>query len=1121
MTDFASGQGSSIRAVLVSFGLTVLVGCASQQTSPITASSGETAPGNVDSLLIVDCLLPGQIRKLGRNFTYLTPRRATKSAASECEIRGGEYTSYDRANFATALKIWLPQAKSGDAEAQTYVGEIYEKGLGLESDYSLAAFWYGKAADQGFSRAQINLGFLHESGLGVPQDLTRAMNLYRDASGFREGELEFVSSVEAANRVVRKQERVDLEDQVAILEVANADLRQKQGEIDRERSEVARISREVKEQRGLILEAQAALDADEAARAADGQASEAAVAAAEARANSDTARLGRSLAELEQAGKALEAAQVREQALRVELDAQKTETTQLQQRVNADNAELRGKSKDLSTSEQQIAQLSARINELEQGNQAEQSSNAELSANREALEKRLFQERASAEQLRQEVTRLQSSQSDTTRELQRQLADARLAKSDELSASEQQIAQLNVRINELQQDNQAEQSSTAALSANREALETRLFEEQASAEQLRQEVARLQSSQGDTARELQRQLAEARQAKSEDLSASEQQIAQLNVRINELEQGNQAEQSSNASLSADREALEKRLSEERASAEQLRQEVAQLQSSQSDASVQLQLRLEQARLTETGLNSRLNDELAQLRDLKTQQADNEAKYASDLAKLRGQLASAQDEQRTLGEQALDQQERLETAQAEQRRLSERVMLGEIDAEQQSIDASRRLAALEQQLSQKQGIIVKQQSDIESLQNNVTQVRASLEDRDIEKVNQVVALGPTIEIIEPPVLVSRGKPSLKSLPGSAEMEIIGRIGPLDNLLTFKINGKTLQLNDNGVFVHKVRPADVSTLQMVAVSDAGERTDLEFNVLGTALSKGAAVPSEAGINPDNIEFGDYYALIIGNNQYEGFHDLKSAEADALAMEKMFRERYGFKTELLLNATRYEILSAMNRKREQLSDKDNLVVYYAGHGELSNGKGYWMPVDAEPNSTTNWISNTAITDMVESMSAKHVMVIADSCYSGSLTRSSLARIVPGMTPETKLKWYNSVAALKVRTVLSSGGVKPVLDSNGTSKHSLFAQALLDELGSADGIVEAYELFLKVQKRVKQGARQFNLDQNPQYSPIKHAGHESGEFLFVSKQGSSARAPAKSEPLSAVMPVGGDSSS
>src|SRR5207248_680947 len=111
------------------------------------------SPGPVEDLYVVDCLLPAQIRNLGGSMTYLARRRPTRTSAGDCRIRGGEYVTYDRADYATALKVWLPQAQAGDKAAQTSVGEIYEKGVGTAPDYVLAATWYAKAAAQGDARA--------------------------------------------------------------------------------------------------------------------------------------------------------------------------------------------------------------------------------------------------------------------------------------------------------------------------------------------------------------------------------------------------------------------------------------------------------------------------------------------------------------------------------------------------------------------------------------------------------------------------------------------------------------------------------------------------------------------------------------------------------------------------------------------------------------------------------------------------------------------------------------------------------------------------------------------------------------------------------------------------------
>jgi hypothetical protein len=155
-------------------------------------------------LEIVDCLLPGQVRQLG-NTSFLTARRPTRTTVSECSIRGGEYVAYDRADLKSALHVWMQTAEGGDAEAQTNVGEIYERGLGVPPNYEAAVMWYQKAADQGYSRALFNLGTMYEQGLGVSQDPLKALNLYRQAWGVPEDSIIFASAAKREQDALRQQ----------------------------------------------------------------------------------------------------------------------------------------------------------------------------------------------------------------------------------------------------------------------------------------------------------------------------------------------------------------------------------------------------------------------------------------------------------------------------------------------------------------------------------------------------------------------------------------------------------------------------------------------------------------------------------------------------------------------------------------------------------------------------------------------------------------------------------------------------------------------------------------------------------------------------------------------------
>ena len=206
---------------------------------PALAALANT-PG--DKLLVVDCLLPAQVRQLGTGFTYLAPRQAIKTSGSDCEIRGGEYVASDRAGGAAALRVWLPQATQGDKIAQTYVGEIFEKGLGAQPDYQAAATWYRKAADQGYSRAMINLGFLYEKGLGVEKDPVAALNWYRKASGLSEG-IRLDGDVPANREAELKELRNELERARQQLDRARKDLERERA---RSSSELERLRAEQK-----------------------------------------------------------------------------------------------------------------------------------------------------------------------------------------------------------------------------------------------------------------------------------------------------------------------------------------------------------------------------------------------------------------------------------------------------------------------------------------------------------------------------------------------------------------------------------------------------------------------------------------------------------------------------------------------------------------------------------------------------------------------------------------------------------------------------------------------------------------------------------------------------------
>lgn len=90
--------------------------------------------------------------------------------------------AFNRGDYTTALSVLLPLAKEGDKAAQTTIGTMYARGLGVTQDFSQALAWYSKAAAQGDSTAQVKLGWLYANGNGIPQDFTEASKWFRKSA---------------------------------------------------------------------------------------------------------------------------------------------------------------------------------------------------------------------------------------------------------------------------------------------------------------------------------------------------------------------------------------------------------------------------------------------------------------------------------------------------------------------------------------------------------------------------------------------------------------------------------------------------------------------------------------------------------------------------------------------------------------------------------------------------------------------------------------------------------------------------------------------------------------------------------------------------------------------------
>ncbi|MAG97462.1 MAG: hypothetical protein CMM08_12355 [Rhodospirillaceae bacterium] len=307
-----------------------------------------------------------------------------------------------------------------------------------------------------------------------------------------------------------------------------------------------------------------------------------------------------------------------------------------------------------------------------------------------------------------------------------------------------------------------------------------------------------------------------------------------------------------------------------------------------------------------------------------------------------------------------------------------------------------------------------------------------------------------------------------------LQLKGRITDQSRVVFATLDGQPIAIGPEGAIVlNKAVVANATQAMVTALDEWGNRSERTIRL------------TRAQAKPD-LAFGNYHALVIGNNEYAALPKLKTAVSDATAVAAMLKGAYGFDTMLLKNATRSDVIGAMAKLRGKLKPSDNLLIYFAGHGVLDSyaEEGFWLPVDAAKDNPANWISNADVTNMLRAIRAKHVMVVADSCFSGTLVRAAPVKI---KTAEERTSWLQRMAAKRSRTALVSGGLEPVMDAGG-GNHSVFAKAFLEALSENREVTDGQTLFATIRRPVA-----LESDQTPDYADIRRAGHDGGDFLFV----------------------------
>ncbi|HEX8531897.1 MAG TPA: caspase family protein [Cytophagales bacterium] len=232
--------------------------------------------------------------------------------------------------------------------------------------------------------------------------------------------------------------------------------------------------------------------------------------------------------------------------------------------------------------------------------------------------------------------------------------------------------------------------------------------------------------------------------------------------------------------------------------------------------------------------------------------------------------------------------------------------------------------------------------------------------------------------------------------------------------------------------------------------------------------------------------YYALLIGVNAYAdpSIPPLDYPLLDANNLREVLVQEYQFEPSgvaLLANPTRSQVYEAFGELEKKLGPHDNLLIFYAGHGDWHMNKriGYWWPSDVSANSNAQKISTVELQVLLEQIACRHLLLVVDACFGGAVLKSR--------GPATPTGALAEMYAQTSRKAITSGNLTPVPDQ-GTFATTL-VKALRDNVYRH---LPGQVLFGQVWNRMVSSSTQ----QRPSYGPIEGVAEEGGEFIFVRRQ-------------------------
>ena len=232
-----------------------------------------------------------------------------------------------------------------------------------------------------------------------------------------------------------------------------------------------------------------------------------------------------------------------------------------------------------------------------------------------------------------------------------------------------------------------------------------------------------------------------------------------------------------------------------------------------------------------------------------------------------------------------------------------------------------------------------------------------------------------------------------------------------------------------------------------------------------------------------------LGIGIDQYKNFEPLTNAVRGLNELKKVLTKDYDIDDDCIVTltnkqATKENIIDTFDDLGNRINPGDKLLIYYSGHGHLNSklDLGYWTPVDAKPKKASSFIPNSTVRDYIKSIKAKHILLISDSCFSGSFFMQGAFR---------SSRALNELDNLASRWAICSGRHDEKVYDGIPGENSPFTQSLLNFLrNNSSDCINISKLSDHV---IEETAA--NYEQLPDGRPMFGVGHQGGQYIFWKK--------------------------